>query len=400
MESGDRKPAILVVNAGSSSVKFELSVEGAAGWRPRIRGMLDGVGVCPRLEWRLEGGEGKREHRYDAASVSSVERALEIAFDTVAPALGGDRLIGIGHRIVHGGPEFAEPVRIDASTRAALERFVPLAPLHQPSGLAGIDVASKRFAGVPQVACFDTAFHRRHPEIADLFAIPYRFYEEGVRRYGFHGLSYEAVTGRLRQRDPELARGRVVIAHLGSGCSLCAVDDGRPVETTMAFTPLDGVPMGTRPGQLDPGVLLYLLEEKGYDVPRLVRLLYHESGLLGLSGISNDVRILLARSTDPGAQRALAYFEHRVARETAALAAALGGIDGMVFTAGIGENAAPVRKAILRRLAFLGFRLDEEANERHGPVLTRAGSKARALVIPTDEETVILEHVRRLLDVP
>jgi acetate kinase len=300
-------------------------------------------------------------------------------------------LVAIGHRVAHGGPVYAAPVGVDETVLKTLERFVPLAPLHQPHALRPIRTLASRFPGILQVACFDTAFHRGHAEVADRYALPEGLYQEGIRRYGFHGLSYEYVAGRLAAVAPEIARGRVVVCHLGSGASMCAIADGRSVDSTMGFTALDGLPMGTRCGQLDPGVVLYLLTERKMAAGDVEQLLYRESGLRGLSGISNDVRDLLA-SPDPRARLALDYFVHRAVHELGSLAAALDGIDGVVFTAGIGENSAEIRGRICERLRWLGLRLDPSANEAGGPRISEPGSPVSAWVIPTDEERMIARH--------
>jgi acetate kinase len=273
---------------------------------------------------------------------------------------------------------------------------VPLAPLHQPNNLAPIRAIRERRPEIPQVACFDTAFHRGHPEVADRFAIPDAWYQEGVRRYGFHGLSYAYIADRLREIDPALAQGRVVVCHLGSGASMCAIHAGRSVDSTMGFTAVDGLPMGTRTGQLDPGVVLYLLQVKGFDAAQVERFLHHDGGLKGLSGVSNDVRDLLA-SDDPGAARALDYLVHRIAREAGALAAAMEGIDGIVFTAGIGEHSPDIRGRVIGRLGWLGVELEPGANERHGPLISTAASQLKVYVVPTDEERMIARHTLALL---
>ena len=285
---------------------------------------------------------------------------------------------------------------VDDAVLADLERLVPLAPLHQPNNLAPIREIRRRHPDIAQVACFDTAFHRGHPEVADRFAIADSWYQEGVRRYGFHGLSYEYIAGRLREIDPALAAGRVVACHLGSGASMCALQGGRSLDSTMGFTAVDGLPMGTRTGQLDPGVVLYLLQAKGFDAARIERFLYHEGGLKGLSGVSNDVRDLLA-SAEPGATLALDYLVYRIAREAGALAAAMGGIDGLVFTAGIGEHCPQVRGQVLDRLRLAGLRARSRRQRRGSPLLTTAASRLKAYVVPTDEELTIARHTLRLI---
>jgi acetate kinase len=304
-----------------------------------------------------------------------------------------------GHRVVHGGPQYDRPVLVDMSVLADLERYVPLAPLHQPNNLAPIRSLLARFPDLPQVACFDTAFHRGHSALADHYAIPQRLYAEGVRRYGFHGLSYEYVASRLPQVAPTIAAGRVIVAHLGSGASMCALSGGRSVESTMGFTALDGLPMGTRPGQIDPGVVLFLIEEKQMTVTQLQDLLYRECGLKGLSGVSNDVRELEA-SSDPRARFALDYFAYCVGIYAGLLAAALGGLDAFVFTAGIGENSPAMRARIVERLAWLGAVLDPQANAAgaSGAVsIATPESRVGLYVVATDEELMIARHTLALL---
>ena len=388
---------LLVLNAGSSSIKFRLfGLPSGERLELKLKGQMDGIGTHPRLVARDATGTVLVDAGYEPGAVGSVPAALDQLDDWLLAQLGGVMPIAIGHRVVHGGPEFAAPVLVDDDVIARLETLVPLAPLHQPNNLAPIKVIRERRPGMPQVACFDTAFHRSHPEVADRFAIPDAFYREGVRRYGFHGLSYEYIAGRLAALDPALAQGRVVACHLGSGASLCALLAGRSVDSTMGFTAVDGLPMGTRTGQLDPGVVLYLLQSKGFDAGRIERFLYHEGGLAGLSGVSNDVRDLLA-SKEPGAALALDYFVYRIVRATGALAAAMGGIDGLVFTAGIGENSAEIRGRVMARLAWLGLEPDDDANAGNGPLVSTPASRLKAYVIPTDEELMIARHTVAVL---
>jgi acetate kinase len=387
---------ILVVNAGSSSVKFQLfGMEGAEKLRRIVKGQFDGIGTRPRL--RAEGDNKALliEREYSRESVPDVPAAI---YETAAWLRQNQRvnLAAIGHRVVHGGPEYSQPVLIDENVLTRLERYSPLAPLHQPNNLAPIRTLLKSRPDIPQVACFDTAFHRTHSEIADRFAIPEQFYIEGVRRYGFHGLSYEYVADRLQQVAPQIANKRVIIAHLGSGASMCALANGRSIESTMGFTALDGIPMGTRPGQIDPGVVLYLISEKGMSAKAVQDLLYKESGLKGLSGFSNDVRELFD-STDSRAKLAIDYFVYRVALYAGLLAAALRGLDAFVFTAGIGENSAIMRERIARRLDWLGAELDPEANANGALLISRTGSRVALYTIPTDEELMIARHTLALL---
>jgi acetate kinase len=302
----------------------------------------------------------------------------------------------VGHRVVHGGPKYDRPIRVDKAVVAELERFVPLAPLHQPNNLAPIRAIFERYPGLPQVACFDTAFHRGHDPVADCYAVPEYLYAEGVRRYGFHGLSYEYVADRLRQVAPKVAGGRVIVAHLGSGASMCALVNGRSVESTMGFTALDGLPMGTRPGQIDPGVILYLIDEKKMSSSEVQKLLYNECGLKGISGISNDVRELEA-SKDRQARLALEHFVYRVGLYAGLLAAAMGGIDAFVFTAGIGENSSSMRARIAEKLTWLGGALDPKANEKGETSLASKKSRIGLFVVPTDEELMIARHTLAVL---
>jgi acetate kinase len=306
------------------------------------------------------------------------------------------KLAAVGHRVVHGGPAYDRPVVIDPGVVANLERYISLAPLHQPNNLAPIRAFLKGRPDLLQVACFDTAFHHGHGAVADHFAIPERYYAEGVRRYGFHGLSYEYIAGRLSQVAPDIAGGRVIVAHLGSGASMCALANGRSVESTMGFTALDGIPMGTRPGQIDPGVLLYLLTEKGMEPAALQDLLYRDSGLKGLSGISNDMRELQS-NPDPRAILAVDHFVYRIGLNAGMLAAALGGLDAFVFTAGIGENSPTIRARIAEKLAWLGAVLDPASNVERKALISRPDSRVALLVVPTDEELMIAQHTLALL---
>jgi acetate kinase len=383
---------LLVVNAGSSSIKCSLYEIGAAySLDLAAKGQIDGIGTTPRLRMRDARGEGLVNHPYTADEVPDVPAAMACMGDWLRTHLGHAWPAAVGHRVAHGGPAFAAPELVDDALLAALERLVPLAPLHQPYNLGPIRSIQARFPGIPQVACFDTAFHRGHAEVADRYALPDGLYQEGVRRYGFHGLSYEYTARTLRRLAPEIAERAVIMAHLGSGASMCAMRNGRSVDSTMGFTALDGLPMGTRCGQLDPGVVLYLMMEKGWDAKAVERLLYREAGLRGLSGISNDVRALLA-SDAPSARLALDYFVYRIARETGSLAAALGGLDALVLTGGIAENSPEMRARICARAEWLGVRLDATANGVGRGRISRSDSRVAVWVIPTDEERVIAEH--------
>jgi acetate kinase len=310
--------------------------------------------------------------------------------------LGSRRLAALGHRVVHGGMHHSRPARVTPELLDELEALVPLAPLHEPHNLAPIRMAMRLNPDLPQIACFDTAFHRTMPELNQAFALPYALYDEGIRRYGFHGLSYEYIASALPNVAPGIAGGRVVVAHLGNGSSACALKAGKSVATTMGFTALDGLPMGTRCGAVDPGIVLHLLQQKGLSADAVNDLLYRKSGMLGVSGISSDFRELLA-SPEPRARFAVELFCHSVARHIASLAATLGGLDAIVFTAGVGENAAPVRAGICRACAWLGVQLDDAANERHGPRITAADSAVAAYVIKTDENLMIARHARSLI---
>ncbi|NJD30558.1 MAG: acetate/propionate family kinase [Gammaproteobacteria bacterium] len=388
------REAIVVLNAGSSSVKFCTFIRSGTLLERGVRGQVSGLGTRPQLSARR--GEALIEDRVLQEGPLSHRDALDLLVRFLQRELDGARILGVGHRVVHGGLEFMAPTVVDAATLERLERYVPLAPLHQPHNLAAIRLLLERLPGVPEVACFDTAFHRTIPEVAQLFALPQRFAAAGVRRYGFHGLSYEYVASVLPSLDARAAAGRTVAFHLGNGSSMCAMHAGRSVATTMGFTAVEGLPMGTRSGSLDPGVLLFLFDEMGLGVREVERLLYHESGLLGMSGISSDMRELLA-SDAPAARLAIDVFTYRARRELGSLAAALGGLDAVVFTAGIGENQAEVRARICADSAWLGVELDPDANRRHGPRISSARSRVSAWVVPTDEETMIARHVLRVL---
>jgi acetate kinase len=388
--------AILVVNAGSSSVKFQIFGLATAGVPQRlVKGQMDGIGTQPRLRAENSDGSSLVDKTYRPEEIPDVPAAISATAEWLRETQHF-RLLAVGHRVVHGGPSYDRPVIVDQKVLNRLEQYNSLAPLHQPNNLAPIRSLLARRPELVQVACFDTAFHRTHPPVADRYAIPERFYQEGVRRYGFHGLSYEYIAGRLREIAPEIANRRVIVAHLGSGASMCALSSGKSIETTMGFTALDGLPMGTRPGQIDPGVLLYLLTEKGMPPENLEELLYRESGLKGLSGISNDMRELEA-SGDPAAALAIDYFVYRIGLYAGMLAAALGGLDGFVFTAGIGENSATIRARVAEKLAWLGISFDAAANEAGKPRISHAQSAVAVYVVPTDEELMIARHTVSLL---
>lgn len=387
---------ILVVNAGSSSVKFQIfSVEGEGKLRRLIKGQMDGIGSRPRLRANGADNDTLADRAYPIESVPDIPGAMDIAGGWLRDELRINPM-AVGHRVVHGGPDYDRPVLIDHGVVARLERFVALAPLHQPHNLAPIRSLLTNFPTLPQVACFDTAFHRTHEAVADYYAIPHQLHAEGVRRYGFHGLSYEYVAKTLPHVAPDVANGRVIVAHLGSGASMCALKTGRSAESTMGFTALDGLPMGTRPGQIDPGVVLYLISEKGMSASNAQNFLYRDCGLKGLSGVSNDMRELEA-SEDPKAKLAIDYFVYRIGLNAGMLAAALQGLDAFVFTAGIGENSVRIRTRIADQLGWLGVTLDEAENSRHARLISRSDSRIPVYVIPTDEELMIAQHTLSLL---
>ena len=385
----------LVLNAGSSSLKFCVFVRPEdEDWRIASRGQIDGIGTSPRISAR----DGKGETIIDkkAREVTNSRSALDALAAWLRSMYGGARVLGVGHRVVHGGVQFTVPTVITPEVLTELHRLSPLAPLHQPYNIAAIEAVAERLPNVPQVACFDTSFHRTMPAVAELVALPQEIRDEGVQRYGFHGLSYEYIANEMRYVAPEIADGRVIVAHLGSGASLCAMRKGKSVDCTFGFTALDGLCMGTRPGALDPGVVLHLFHAMGMSAVDVASMLYKKSGLLGISGVSSDMRELLA-SKEPGAQLAVEYFVYRAAKEIGALAAALGGIDGLVFTGGIGENSSEIRQRICASSYWLGVALDERANGRKGPRISTPSSKVSAWVIPTNEELMIARHTGMLL---
>jgi acetate kinase len=381
----------VVLNAGSSSLKFCIyqRPEGDA-WRLEARGQIEGIGTSPRFTARDGTGAAVADQRLDA-TVRDGRSALDHLAAWLRSRYGGARVLGVGHRVVHGGAHYSGPTLITPAVMADLKQLVPLAPLHQPHNLAAIEAVAERLPGVPQVACFDTSFHRGQPAVAELIPLPQEIRAAGVQRYGFHGLSYEYIASVLPEVAPEIADGRVIVAHLGSGASLCAMRNGRSVDSTLGFTALDGLCMGTRPGALDPGVVLYLFQVLGLSAKEVETILYKKSGLLGISGLSNDMRDLLA-SDAPAARLAVDYFVYRAAKELGALAAVLGGIDALVFTAGIGENAPEVRRRICEASAWLGIDLDPGANAAKASRISRSGSRVSAWVIPTNEELMIARH--------
>jgi acetate kinase len=387
---------ILVINAGSSSIKFSVFETGnGCVLSAVLHGQVEGIGAAPRLE--VEDARGGRitDQAVAAQDHDGAIAAISVWF---AGHVGREvRFAGVGHRVVHGGLAYAEPVLIDARVMSDLENLIPLAPLHQPHNIAAIRAIAASAPDVPQVACFDTAFHRRQPAVAQEFALPRALTAKGIRGYGFHGLSYEYIVSVMPEVAPDRADGRLVIAHLGNGASMCAISGGRSVATTMTFTAVDGLPMGTRTGSLDPAVILYLLQHEGMDAKAIERLIYNESGLLGVSGLSSDMRKLLA-SLEPAAQEAIDLFVYRIGRELGSLAAALQGLDALVFTAGIGEHAAEIRARVCRDARWLGIVLDKEANARHETRISRVDSPVSVFVVPTDENLMIARHTRDLLD--
>ena len=386
------EPLIGVINAGSSSLKFSVYQDE----RRLLSGQVDGLGARPSASATGPDGEKISPPDLGAPPPATPSEVLPMLLPWLRGQLGEKRISALGHRVVHGGLRHSRPARVTPELLAELEALVPLAPLHEPHNLAPIKMVLTLNPELPQVACFDTAFHRTAPEVEQAFALPYALFDEGVRRYGFHGLSYEYIASVLPEKAPEIADGRVVVAHLGNGCSACALKAGVSVATTMGFTALDGLPMGTRCGALDAGVVLHLIQQKGMSGEALVDLLYRRSGMLGLSGVSSDFRQLLA-SPELRARFALEVFYYRTAREIGSLAAALGGLDGIVFTAGVGENAAAVRSAICRACAWLGVELDEAANRQQQTRISTPQSRVGAYMIKTDENLMIARHARTLV---
>ena len=388
--------AIAVLNAGSSSLKFSLFAELGSALELIARGQAEGLYTAPRFVAKDREGKTLAEKSWGEGARVGHDGALDHLVDFLRSERGAHELAGIGHRVVHGGLEYSHPVRVDQKVLAALERYIPLAPLHQPHNLSPIRGLLQRSPSLPQVACFDTAFHRVQPEVAQAFALPRSITERGVRRYGFHGLSYEYIAQALPSHDATAAAGKVVALHLGNGSSMCAMANGRSVASTMGFTAVDGLPMGTRCGSLDPGVILYLMDELKMDARAIEKLIYQQSGLLGISGISSDMRALLD-STEPNAKAAIDLYVYRIGRELGSLAAALGGLDAIVFTAGIGENSAVLRQRVCHDARWLGVELDPAANARGGPRISTGASRVSAWAIPTNEELMIARHTRALI---
>jgi len=392
--------AIFVLNAGSSSLKFSIYNVADQNLSVVARGEIEVLGMSAHFKARdqrgqtladVSLGDSTRSFGHAEAFMHLAHWAYEHFADELVP-------LAVGHRVVHGGLWFSEPTLIDAGVVTRLEQLIPLVPLHQTLNLNAIKAVMRLWPDLPQVACFDTAFHRKRAEVTERFGLPEELFRRGVRRWGFHGLSFECIAGRLQSLAPDLSRGRIVVAYLGSGASLCAMRDGQSVDTRMSFSVLDGLPMGTRCGTLDPGAILYLLRD-GWSADRIEDLLYKRSGLLGISGVSNDVRALLA-SNCPLAAEAIEFFVYRVIRETGSLTAALGGLDAIVFTAGIGENSPLIRQQICQGLTWLGVRIDPDANQRGNGCVSPDGCKPSVWVIPTDEEAVIASHTLAVVRSP
>jgi acetate kinase len=391
-------PVLIVLNAGSSSLKFQV-YDAPDGAEPRVafRGLFEGLGGQAHFAAKDRDGKLLKEMSWKAGDRLGHEEALMHLVSWLRQHQDGRKLVAIGHRVVHGGEDFSGPVLVDEAVIQTLETLVPLAPLHQPHNLEPIRIVRRRLPGLPQVASFDTAFHQTQFEIARMFALPHEVRERGVRRYGFHGLSYDYISSVLNDYDPRLAEGRVIVAHLGNGASLCALDNGISIATTMGFSALDGLPMGTRCGSVDAGVIFFMLREMKFTPDEAERVLYTKSGLLGVSGLSNDMRVLRANAaTNADAKRAIDLFVYRIVREIGSLIAALGGLDGLVFTGGIGENDVATRAEAIAGLAWAGLTLDEAANRAGGPRIS-SGSGPAAWVIPTNEELVIARQTRSVL---
>jgi acetate kinase len=388
---------IAVLNAGSSSLKFSVFEPANTDLELIAKGQIEGITTAPRFIAKDAEGAVLAEAQWQADPAGEGHgQAFEFLRTWFRQRAAGAKLMAVGHRVAHGGPAYAAPVLVDEAALEALEALVPLVPLHQPHNLKLIRIIAQAQPDLPQVACFDTAFHRGHPQVADRFGLPDELYEGGVRRYGFHGLSYEYIARRLRDVAPDIANGRVVVAHLGSGASMCAIKGGQSLDTTMGFSALDGLPMGTRCGRLDPGVLLYLMRGKRMGVDEIEDLLYKGSGLLGISGISNDLRDLL-QSPESRAVKAIDYFVYRIGQELGALAATLGGLDALIFTAGIGEHSPEIRQRVCQNAAWLGIELDQGANEAGRQCISRPGTSPSVWVVPTDEERMIALHTLRLV---
>lgn len=393
-----KQPAYLVLNAGSSSLKFSTfrQCSHSDELETLISGQISGIGSLARFEAKDADRRRLAEHAWDDQDSCCRDTLLQYVLNWVGETLVDDEIVAVGHRVVHGGRNLGQPMRVTPKLLDELDSLVPLAPLHQPHNLAPMRILAKSFPDMEQVACFDTAFHSTQPWLARTFALPQALTDEGVCSYGFHGLSYEYVTGQLLESRPDLAEGHIIICHLGNGSSICAVKGGMSMDTSMGFSALDGVPMGTRSGSIDPGVILYLMREKKMDLEGIEDLLYRQSGLLGVSGISNDMKVL-QESNDPDARKAVELFCFRVAKEVAALAVSMGGMDALVFTAGIGENSPEIRAMIAERLACLGVKVDAMANQSSTYYIAASDSQIPVFVLPTNEEKMIAKHTIRVL---
>jgi acetate kinase len=388
--------AILVLNAGSSSIKLSVFSERRGDLALQLRGQVEGLNTAPRFVAHDPTGGTVAERSWRGMTFGH-DDAIEFLREFLGQQLSDHRLVAVGHRVVHGGLEYTAPVRVDAATLKALETLIPLAPLHQSHNLAPMAWLLDHAPNLPQVACFDTSFHCTNPDVAQRFALPAELHDAGVRRYGFHGLSYEYIASEFPRLEPRAASAKTIALHLGNGSSMCAIDGGRSVATSMGFTPVDGLAMGTRCGALDPGVIVYLMDEHKMDARAIERLIYNESGLLGLSGISSDMRTLMA-SREASARLAVDVYVYRIRRELGSLAAALGGIDAIVFTGGIGENAPAIRERVCRDAAWLGIELEAAANTRGGPRISASGSRVSAWVVPANEELMIARHTQSVLE--
>jgi acetate kinase len=391
-----KTPVALTLNAGSSSLKFALyDISGAPV--ELASGLVDSIGATPRLKADFGAAAPSLKRDLTAAEARDHVSALNTALGELRQKFPDAKASVVGHRVVHGGPVYSEPVEITSDVLEELRRFSPFAPIHQPHNLAGVEAAMAAFPDALQVACFDTAFHRSHPKVNDVFALPRAYYDKGVRRYGFHGLSYDYISGELKRLAPLVHDGRVIVAHLGNGASMCGMIGGHSIASTMGFTALDGLPMGTRTGQIDPGVIFYLVQQEGMSIDEVRQLFYSKSGLLGLSGLSNDMRTLEAAGTVE-ANEAIDYFVFRIRRELGGLAAALGGLDALVFCGGIGENSRLIRERVCEGMGWIGLELDRERNARNDTLISTEMSRARILVVPTNEELVIARAGKRLLE--
>jgi acetate kinase len=386
---------ILVLNAGSSSLKFSAFDAGSDQLPLMLSGQIEGLYTAARFVARDAQGADIGSKTWEQGAGFGHDEAIAYLVDFLQGRRGADKLVAVGHRVVHGGVAFPQAVRVDRNVVTALAKLSPLAPLHQPHNLKPIEMVAKMRPDLPQVACFDTAFHRAQPEVAQAFALPPSITDLGVRRYGFHGLSYEYIASVLPQIDPRAAAGRTVVAHLGNGSSMCAMVNGRSMASTMGFTAVDGLPMGTRCGNLDPGVILYLMDELGMDARAIEDLIYKKSGLLGVSGLSSDMRTLLS-SSDKRAHLAVELYAYRLGRELGSLAAAAGGLDALVFTGGIGQHASAIREMLCRDAQWLGVALDPAANQAGGPRISASGSKVSVWAIPTNEELMIARHTLKV----